>query len=638
MKFPNIQYSAAVKPLTPINPWTPVKNMQTSIASLNTAAEVTDTLAGIYEGIEKDKAVQAYGVSVAAMAEAEAQASVEPDPLKRPNMLRERAIDLDGKAKATLSNTAYRTFNNAFRDKSASTINNFTVKSTIEANTIQRKSFTQEVMGIANKGNYQSAEDMIESATMFSDTEKDTLKTNARTQAEIGTIERVKYSNDPLLISSVLENMVSDGYTGPLTGNEREAAIKDLQNALSTSTAERDAKMAHERGKVYGDLKLAVNKGEAGLVQIDKAYNNYPDVITESRRADLMVAADNYANKRKKNAELVGLVEWSLLNNEPLNNKNTNHNKAVNTYYEKNPTFDLGIELAAKTNIMPDLMEDEFRRLAFLGKPERVLKIANAFEILERKSPLSLENVGTKQNAIYGTVSSLYRGGVPLDEAVEVARNNAAKSPEEKIVLTGAYHQLTREDPALKRLESQMDASDLFDVSIGPFGAPETPSSLAASYNALEVEYYKHTNGDIDMAEELAFRHVSRVFSSSEINDKDQIFAYSPERVTGLPVKYLRKDMRKQAKKFGLNPEKIMVVPDATTGREKGIKSYPIYTIDRFNNPVPTEYRWKPNVDQYYKERKAKAIKARESLEEARKGYPWPKGAIKRVELPEFFE
>ena len=634
MRFPNIQYSAGVKPLTPINPWTPVKNMQANIASLKTATEVTNVLAGIYDGIEKDKAVQAYGVSVAAMAEAEAQASTEPDPLKRPNMLRERAIDLDGKAKAALSNTAYRMYNDAFRKKSSNTINDFTVKSTIEANTIQRKSFTQEVIGIANKGDYQSAEDMIESATMFSDTEKDTLKANARMQAEIGTIERVKYSNDPMLISSVLENMVSDGYTGPLTGNGREAAVKDLQNAFTVSTSERNAQIAHERGKIYGDLKLAVNQGEAGLVQIDKAYENYPDVITESRRADLMVAADNYANKRKKSAELAGLVEWSLLNSEPLNNKNTDHNKAVNTYYEKNPTFDLGIDLAAKTNIMPDLMEDEFRRLAFLGKPEKVLKIANAFEILERKSPLSLENVGTKQNAIYGTVSSLYRGGVPLDEAVEVARDNAAKSPEEKTVLTGSYHQLTRKDPALERLENQMDASDLFDVSIGLGGAPKTPSSLAASYNALEVEYYKHTNGDIDMAQELAFRHVSRIYSTSGINDKDQVFAYSPERVTGLPTKYLRKDMGKQAKEFGLDPEKIMVVPDATTGREKGIKSYPIYTIDRFNNPVPTEYRWKPDVDQYHKERKAKAMKARKSLEEARKGGYFPAESYVHIEMP----
>ncbi len=634
MKFPNIQYSDNVKPFAPVNPWAPVKAMQSNLAQLSTVAEVTNTLAGIYDGIEKDKAVQAYGVSVTAMADAEAKAAINPNPLERPNMLRERAIDLDGKAKETLSPTAYRHYNAAFRNKSAGMINSFTVKSAIEANTVQRKSFAEEVIGIATKGDYQSASDMIDDSTMFSDAEKIKLRSDARMSTEIGTVERVKYSNNPLLITSVLENMASEGYTGPLEGNQREAAIKDLQNALSVSTAERNATIAHERGRIYGDLKLAVNQGKAGLVEIDRAYDDYPEVITEARRADLMTTADNYANKKRKNAELNGLVEWSLLNGEPLNNKNTDHNKAVNMYYEKNPTFDLGIKLAAKTNIMPDLMEDEFRRLAFLGKPEKVLKITNAYEILERESPLSLENVGTKQNAIYGTVSSLYRGGVPLDEAVEIARENAAKPEEEKMGLGISYRTLTRENPPLKRLESQMDKSDLFDISISPFGAPSTPSSLAASYSALEMEYYKNTNGDVDMAAELAFRHVSRVFSSSEINDKDQVFAYAPERVTGLSTKYLRKDLKKQAKDFGLDPEKVMIVPDATTGREKGIKSYPIYSIDRFNNPNPTEYRWTPDVSRYHKERKAKAVKARKSLEESRKGGYFPAESYVHIDVP----
>ena len=618
MKLPEIKYSTRVTSLVSANPWNPIKDMKAQAATLSAIEGVASTMEGIYDGIEKDKAVQTYAASIAAMSEAQGKAATNPNPLERPNMLRERAVDLDTKAKEMLSNTAYRSYNNAFRTKSAEIINNFTIKSTIEANTIQRKSFAKEAMGIARSGDYSTAEEMINNATMFSDEEKVEFRSDARLEAENGTIERVKYSNNPLLITSVLENMVSEDYTGPLVGDKREAAIADLQNALAVSTAETNAKIAHENGRIYGDLKLAVNRGKAGIVEIDKAYDDNPDVITEARRADLMMAAENYATKKKKGAELTGLVEYSLLNGEPLNNKNSDHNKAVNNYYEKNPTFDLGIELAAKTNIMPDLMEDEFSRLAFLGKPDRVLQIANAHEILQRRSPLSLEAIGTKQNAIYGTVSSLYRGGVPLDEAVQIARDNAAKPEEEKRQLGINYGIEIRENPSLGRLESQMDSSDLFDISISPFGAPSTPSSLAASYSALELEYYKHTNGDIDMAKELAFRHVSRVFSSSEINGKDQVFAYSPERVTGLPVKYLTKDLRKQARKFGLDPDKVMVVPDATTGRDKGIKSYPIYAIDRFDNPVPTEHRWTPDVSRYHKERKTEAIDKREWIEEFR--------------------
>lgn len=611
MKLPEIKYSTNVRPLTQISPFQPVKDAATNIATLQSSSDIVDTIGGIYTGIQKDKAVEFSGAAAARMAEAQAEAETHPEPLERPNILRERAKEIDDEAKENLSHEAYQFFQPKFTNKTSELVNRYTIDSAIKANKVQRDNFVDTLDKVAMSGDMESAKDMIDEATMFSDSEKDALYENVHLKREIGAIEKIKYSGDPIAIASALENIMSDAYDGVLQGNKREAAIADLKSAYKSATAEAEAEREHREGRMWGDLKLAVSNGEAGMMDIEKAYDEYPDVINESRRAELMMLHSKVNEERTKNANMIQLVDWSLANGEPLNNKNKDHNKAVNAYYEKNPTFELGIELAAKTNIMPDLMEDEFRRLPFLGKPEKVLKLANSYEILERESPLSLENVGTKQAAVLGTVSSLYRGGVPIAEAVDIARENASKPPEEQQVLVNQYRGLTREKPSFDRLNSHMDSDDRFDISIGLGGAPDAPAALRSSFSALEMEYYKYTGGDLDMASKLAFQHVARVFSGTEINGKDQVFAYTPERVTGLPVKFLRKDLKKQAKDYGLDPEKVMIVPDANTAREKGIKSYPIYVIDRFDNPVPTEYRWTPDVGRYNNQRLDEAKKER---------------------------
>jgi len=607
MKLPEIKYSTQVRPITKQDPFTAIRDMKSGM-------QMVETVEGIYNGVQQDKATEFGGVAMARMAEIQAEAATHPEPLERPDIVREKAKEIDNEAKNNLSTTAYSMFQKKFADKSGALINQFTINSAIEANTTQRKGFVESAGEIATSGDITTANEMIDESVMFSDSEKELLRKDMRMRQEVGTIERIKYSGDPVRIGAVLENVMSDDYTGPLEGNDREAAIADLSNAFKMANAENEAKAAHEAGRMWGDLKLAVSNGEAGMVEINHAYDTNPDVINESRRAELMMLADRVADEKVKSAELTSLVDWSLANAEPLNNKNTDHNKAVNAYYERDPSFENGIMLAAKSNIMPDKMEDEFRRLPFLGKPEKVLELANSYEILERESPLSLENIGTKQAAVLGTVSMMYRSGVPIDQAVEIARENASKPPEVQLTLQNEYRSFVKGDPSVKRLDSAMDSDDRFDISYGLGGAPEAPAALRSSYSALEMEYYKYTNGDIEMASKLAFQHVARVFSGTEINDKDQVIAYAPERVTGLPVNYLRKDLKRQAKKANLNSERVMVVPDAQTAREQGLKSYPIYEIDKLENPVPTGVRWTPNIEGYHKEKLGKAKKKREDI------------------------
>lgn len=633
MEFPDIKYGQAQKPTLP-SPWTPVKANR---AQMDALGAVVEPITEIYDSIQKDKATQYYGRAMVEMAKAKADAETNPDAVEAPTIFKQNLDRIDSAAKKELSPDSYKYFKNAYQPKATSEHTSFIVKSAVRANTEQRSSFEDDVYTIAREGDMNTVDEMINGALMFSDAEKEDMRFAAQQEFEIGHIEKVRYSDNPELIAGTLQHLKSDEYTGTLEGEKRSAAVTALESAYSDSIAEFEKQRAHQEGRILGDLKVQVERGEAGFLEIDQAYDAYPEVITESRRAELMMIAERVAQEKRDAAYGSAMVDWALTNNEPLDPKDKDHRKAVNAYYDENPSFEVGVDLAAKTNIMPDALQSDFRRLAVLGSPDKVLALSNAYEVLERESPLSVDGLGTKQSAIYGTVSSMYRAGAPLDEAVKVARENATLPPEKRKLLRTEYSQEHTVKDTTERLQSIMDSDNRFDISFWTpgRGAPKPSAAMKSSYMALEQEYYTLTGGDIDAASDMAFRHVARVFSTSEINDKQQVFAYSPERVTGLDVDWLRKDMKKFARSNGLDADKVIVVPDAQTARDQGIKSYAVFQLNQFDNPEPIEVRWIPDVQRYNKERAEKAKKKREELEKAYKEqtYPWPPGSHKRIDL-----
>lgn len=636
MKFPEIQYGQTQSFKLP-SPWTPIKVSRAQTSVLENIAEPITT---IHDSIQKDRALQYYGKTAIKLAELEAQASTEPDATIAPSIVKEGIQEIDAQAKDELSGDSYRYFKQKFDTKAGNLHTGFIVSSAKRANSEQRESFVADIGSIARSGDIDTSEEMIADATMFSDEEKEDLIASARQEYEIGLVESVRYSDDPDAIMSMVNHLKSDEYNGTLFGDKRSAAINALENAYANSVSEYEKQRAHTEGRVLGDLKLAITRGEASFYEIEDAYDRFPDIITPSRRSSLMQLAEEVATKKREDNKLSAMVDWALTNGEPLDPKNTDHKKAVNQYYEENATeenaFQLGIDLAAKTNIMPDELQTDFRRLAFLGKPKRVLAVANAWEILERESPLSIEGLGTKQQAIYSTVSIMNRAGAPLDEALEVARENASKPPEQRQLLRNTYSQEYQIEGTRNRLKGMMDSDNgKFDISFWFKGAPEPSPAIMSSYMALEQEYYTLTNGDIELASEMAYKHVGRIFSTSEINGDQQVFAYAPERVTGLPPDWLRKDVKRQAKAHGLDPERVKVVPDAQTAREQGLRSYAVYFMNEFDNPEPADFRWTPDVQRYNKERAKKARKKRESLEKAyeESTYPWPQGSYYHVDF-----
>lgn len=617
MKLPGIQYSKEDPGAVPtISPWTHVRDAQHQADAIDS---IGDTIDQIRNQIHVDKATQYLGRSLTELSRAESEAKSNPDALNSPNMLVDAANAINTKAKEELNPNVYRLWKREFDNQFNATQRLLFADSIIRANAEQRAMFKQDVDSISREGQIEIALDMINNATMYTDSEKEAMRTEARINGEIASVERIKYSKDPLMIKSALEQLNSNEYSGSLTPNMRDSAIRDLNTAFELATAEQREAAAHAAGRVFGNLKIAILRGEAGATEVEASYDRFPDVITPARRAELLVLIEKQKEKHVKQANLKSLVNISLLNQEPLDPKNKDHIEAVDMHFADNPTLETGMDLAIKTNIMPSAVESEFRRQAIAGKPARVLELSNAFEVLQRKAPQTLDKIGAKQVAIYGTVSALNRSGVPLQDAVEIARENASKPIEYRNELRQRYEERSRD--ANSRLQDIMDSSDLFDISILPTGAPKPSVALSTAFKAAEAEYYTWTNGDEDLAEKFAAQHISRIFSTSEINGKAQTFAYAPERVTGIPQKFLRQDLIKFAHKHGMVKDNIIVTSDDVTARERGIKSYPVFKLNEFMLPEPAlnengeQLRWTPDIKAYQKK-----------LEEEARDERWSKG------------
>jgi hypothetical protein len=624
MKLPSVQYTQGVKPLgvAPSGAEAILAESQTEATAFN---EFSRIAANISEGISESQGDERFADASLTLQNSYSEAMAMPNALDAPTAFKTNSDAIKAAAKEEMDGIAYKKFEQKFDAQSDGMHKKLIVDSTFRANKEQRKSMSSKAMELSRSGQLKVAVGLIESSILFSDTEKDEMYNEMGRQEALGSIENTVYSNNPDLISGELDNLKSSKYSGPLQGRERSSAISSLESAYKDSVAALQEAVAHERGKILGDLKVAIENGKAGPMEIEEAYDNYREFITPAKREQFLSLANRLSNERNDKMMRKINVRQALALGEPLDPGTPDHVKGVNEIFSDDPTIANGTDLAIKTNIMPELMKSEFRRQAIAGKPERVLELANSFEVIQRENPIAVDDFGSKQIAIYTTVATLNRGGVPLAEAVDVARTNAAKSPEERQQYR--LNLKTEENTSTDRLRAMMDASEM-DVSIGFGGAPDATPAMQAAYAAAEAEYYTLMGGNIEYAQEAAFKHLLRVYSVSEINGTTGIgpfkagkpMAYAPERVTGLPIEYLRKDLNKLVKKIDpkIVPKEAFIISDAQTARERGVKSYPVYRLNKFRLPEPMvneegEFvRWTPKVNKYKEFMKTQRGKALE--------------------------
>ena len=611
MKLPGIQYSQGVKPLA-VQPSGAEATLARAKADAETARTFSNLALTVSEGIANEQGKQRAADASLAMKKIYAKAMTSPNALDAPGELDEGIESIRDTASREMDPISYKAFASKFDQEANNLQGRIIVDSTYRANKEQRTSTSAKALELSRDGEVDQAVTLVGESMLFSEPEKQKIYDEMNHQFALGAVEQATYSNDPDRIAGEIRNLKSDKYSGPLEGSERSAAIGSLEGAFKDATAAVQEEIAHRRGRILGDMSIAIRTGKAGPLQIEEVYNKYPEFVTPAKREEMMELYLKISTERNTAMNRKIDVRQALALGEPLSPKEPDHVKGVDEVFKDDPTLSNGVGLAIKTNIMPSTLKMDFIRMPIAGKPERVLELANAFEVIQRENPIAVEGIGAKQIAIYTSVASMARGGMPLEEAVDIARKNAAVPPEERQQFR--FDLKSQEDSSTDRLNRYMDRSDVMDISYGWFGAPEASPAMRAAYASIEAEYFTLMGGDIDLAGEAAFKHMRRIYSGTEINGKDEVMAYAPDRMTGMPTEVLRKQLITSTKKIeGMDkvlPKHIFIVSDAQTARESGVKSYPVFKLNRYELPEPVmdedgmQHRWTPDHTKYTKKLK----------------------------------
>lgn len=567
----------------------------------------------IYESIETDKATNYLADSFVQLNDARARAETEPDATKRGDVYRADIDAINEQADMDLEGYALKIWKERFNTKADQSHGDLVIRSAIKANTQQREMTKNEALQNAYDGNAAIARGQIAEATMYTDDEKSLIYQEIDRQAELGLVEKAAYSNNPELIQMELDRINSFNYDGHLRGNQRIQAVRFLQNQWDNATKTQRAAEQRASEYAYSELIVGVGQGKVGLMDIEKAWEDRT-IKTGTQRASLINAYYDHQNKKQAGLDAENLVLYALNEGEPLDPKNKDHVKAVN-YYADNmsePTWEKLLDLTARTNIAPERLMMEVRRLPFAGKPNKVMQMANLFERMQEVAPQSIVNIPPEYEAFYTTVSMLNRGGVDLEEAIKTSRHNAFElTPEQKKGFADAYEQ---QGPVLERVDDWIDKR--FDTGLS--WQPDATQAQITSYRAVESHFFTLTGGNMEAATAATQRYMNRIWSNSGISGENKMMAYAPERMTNLPTDYLREELIKFGKEHG--QQDVFIVPDTQTAREPGVKSYAVWYKDEFGGPHVLEdatmkpVRWTPDVSNYHAQKLIKAQAERERM------------------------
>lgn len=348
----------------------------------------------------------------------------------------------------------------------------------------------------------------------------------------------------------------------------------------------------HSNSRIASDLELNVRRGVGSRDAIDKAFDQ--GIISGAKRTQLQSMMDHQAKVAYGKLE----VEEAASYGDQLDYKDKDHKAFVEARFAEIVTGSpdpnarrLAAVKFAKAGIIPAQVQRDIRVHARSGTPEQVAATAKIVQQIAEEAPQTLADLSTKDLALFDTVAEMQRAGVPVEQAVEVARGNTTRNDAERQALVDRYKQDIKDDGDnnLAALQDQLDSSD-YDQSWFS-GAPAASPAMQGEYDRLVAEFYQFNGGDLASARTLAFKSLQRTWAPTSINGDDQIMRYAPDKDTGIPADRLRESLADELKPLGVDSiDNVRIVSDNITARsQRGGRSYGVYTVD--DNGLPEVVR-----------------------------------------------
>ena len=622
-RLPGINYTAGVPSLGRTSPMIPVALAAAQTRALTSLGVAAGNIGDAYKAIQTEKGENQLTDAASMLKRGEAEIRTNPNIEERNEELEDLRRSIEDELTEGLSGTASKAFSDRWKPWSQGIADKLATDNITEEFQVEVANTIRSSEELAYEGDVIGANARINESGLLSDTQKELASKQNRLSFSLGDLERTTNSGDPDQIAELLEAIKDPDYTGPIEGANRQAAIRQLQGAFDTATLESKARVAHDREQFANELEIGVRTGTRSLSDIQTAFDtrdiNGDTMITGPKKTQLEMLF-----YEQESDEQLGYEQHILVTEAdgPLDRLNTDHTDAVDAVYDRYAILnaddpqkvqEYGVNLASRTNILPEALEGDLRRMAYADSAEGVRSTANVYEVLEREAPQVLADIGEREAAIYKSTLAFLRGGSSLEGAVEKAQDNAFKNPNEKALLVQRYNIEVSPNvtEGLAGFQDWLDRENTqFDISRIPWqGAPTATNANYSAYRSMEQEYWIHTNGDIGLTREFARADYMKLFATTNVNGKGEIMPYAPEREYGVAPgdDSLMNDLHAYYKVHDIADQSPFILSSAQTARDPvGARTYAVYTIDEFGNPKLFEKRWKMNTDEAFQERRRK--------------------------------
>lgn len=443
------------------------------------------------------------------------------------------------------------------------------------------------------------------------------------------------------------------GWINRLSGLTRDATALDRQGTdmvalLATPEAKAKAieagtKLVEEKNNLKrGELSTAIDRGEAGLADIERARKEGWVVPGSPDDVALIKAADTAAEKAQEAGRMAERVRMAVDQGIPLDPGNSDDRKAMNADYERRAQTwapqeiaQRSIDYARRVGMVPSFFKGQITGGLRSADPDKKLQAATLYASLKAASPAAVRDFSDQEVADANLLINYNRMGLTSKEAVEAIALSQKLTPQEIAgrdkafaAALGPKSQLA--DQALLR---EISDDQGMKEDRGFFGGAFTPPvEMAADFKTAAALNYRRT-GDVNASMNAAYDQIRRAWGPSVFNGGRTFVKNAPEVVYGLPgrsaednAKWIRRQLAEETSQHA-DAKALRLIPAPSMLTRNG---RPVYfamkagedgALEQVKNaqgqPVYFQPDWNSSPTKRDQDAKAKAATAAE-LEKAR--------------------
>jgi hypothetical protein len=392
--------------------------------------------------------------------------------------------------------------------------------------------------------------------------------------------------------------LVQQSVTGVMSAYERAGAEAGVRALAATQASDlpadlKDDVRAHVNEQVSQLRTQRRQERAQDLAGIESSIATNTAGQTTRQRVDALYAAgalapSEYANyhgqidasvMRRAQGEAFAAEVWkALAEGVPLDPRNTDHRKALAGAFAQDvvgepvgsATWQATAEAyAQRTRMLPDQALAWTRQAMRSPDPKLAAQAAQFYGMVNAAAPDAVSQIDDDTRAFAGVVNDMIEGGTDPARAVETARVNMFDvKPEVRKQRESTFSQQHVKNQA-GALNSRIDRD--FDPGLLS-RQPAASVALSTDFDAQALRYFTKV-GDIDLARDLAWADIKRVYGPTRVNGEPVVIAFPPERF-GVTPEDIRTDignfLKSNPQADGSTAADVTLVPDALTLRAVG--------------------------------------------------------------------